>query len=165
MGCCCSRRSKDPSLGKEPLISASDLRGNNDFDDHVATAPSQSFVSRYSSSETLTLPSHASAGARPAAEPAAWSGPVAEPETATNLALGAENEPVAEPRPAPQPHSPVLIAVDVDGTLLNSAHELVPSAEAALVQARDAGVHIVIATGKGPGPWSQSHANGSMVFW
>ena len=62
---------------------------------------------------------------------------------------------VLTPDPEPIHHHPVLIAIDVDGTLLNSSHELVPSVEAAVAEARDQGVHIVIATGKGPGPWSK----------
>ena len=51
-------------------------------------------------------------------------------------------------------HEPRLFATDVDGTLFNSAHKLTPAAEAAIVAAREAGVRVVIATGKGPGPWS-----------
>ncbi len=41
-----------------------------------------------------------------------------------------------------------LIALDIDGTLLNSQHQLSPSNEAALRRAMDAGVKIVLATGK-----------------
>ena len=51
-------------------------------------------------------------------------------------------------------HEPRLFATDVDGTLFNSEHKLTPAAEAAIVAAREAGVRVVIATGKGPGPWS-----------
>jgi len=52
--------------------------------------------------------------------------------------------------------TPRLFAVDVDGTLFNSAHELAPATEAAIRDAQAAGVHVVIATGKGPGPWSEA---------
>ena len=41
-----------------------------------------------------------------------------------------------------------LIAVDMDGTLLNSQHQLSPGNEAALRQAMAAGVKIIFATGK-----------------
>ncbi len=41
-----------------------------------------------------------------------------------------------------------LIAVDLDGTLLNSAHELTPRTETALRAAMARGVQVVLATGK-----------------
>ncbi|MGQ9889086.1 MAG: HAD family hydrolase [Aggregatilineales bacterium] len=41
-----------------------------------------------------------------------------------------------------------LIAVDLDGTLLNSCHELTPRTEAALKAAMARGVQVVLATGK-----------------
>lgn len=41
-----------------------------------------------------------------------------------------------------------LIAVDLDGTLLNSRHELTPRTEAALKAAMARGVQVVLATGK-----------------
>lgn len=41
-----------------------------------------------------------------------------------------------------------LVAIDMDGTLLNSQHQLSPTNEAALRQAMAAGVTIVFATGK-----------------
>lgn len=41
-----------------------------------------------------------------------------------------------------------LIAVDLDGTLLNSRHELTERTEKALRAAIDKGVHVVLATGK-----------------
>lgn len=76
-----------------------------------------------------------------------------------------------------------LIAVDMDGTLLNSQHELSPRNEAALRQAMAAGVKVVFATGKTrtsavplieklgldtPGVYSQGlavyHADGSLLY-
>jgi len=41
-----------------------------------------------------------------------------------------------------------LIALDVDGTLLNSQNELLPSTIAALQEAADCGIHIVLSTGR-----------------
>lgn len=41
-----------------------------------------------------------------------------------------------------------LIAVDLDGTLLNSRHQLTDSTKSALIQAIEQGVQVVIATGK-----------------
>ncbi len=41
-----------------------------------------------------------------------------------------------------------LLAIDIDGTLLNSRHELTPTTLAALGRVRDAGIHIVLATGR-----------------
>ncbi|CAD7695014.1 unnamed protein product [Ostreobium quekettii] len=46
-----------------------------------------------------------------------------------------------------------LIASDVDGTLLNSQQELAPQVVEAIEKAADAGVPIVLATGKARGPW------------
>ncbi len=49
------------------------------------------------------------------------------------------------------PPSPIdLIAVDVDGTLLNDHHELTPRTEAAIKTAMARGVQVTIATGKSP---------------
>ena len=46
-------------------------------------------------------------------------------------------------------HQPIkLIAIDLDGTLLNSQHEMTPGVEKALKAAVDKGVHIILATGK-----------------
>lgn len=41
-----------------------------------------------------------------------------------------------------------LIAIDIDGTLLNPQHEISPAVQAAIVAARDRGVHVVLATGR-----------------
>ena len=41
-----------------------------------------------------------------------------------------------------------LIAVDVDGTLLDSAHRLTPRVQAAVRAARARGIHVALATGK-----------------
>ncbi|KAF6261871.1 HAD-like domain-containing protein, partial [Scenedesmus sp. NREL 46B-D3] len=46
-----------------------------------------------------------------------------------------------------------IIASDVDGTLLNSQQQLTPAVEAAVKQAADAGVPLIVATGKARGPW------------
>eukprot|EP00937_MAST-01D_sp_MAST-1D-sp2_P002495 g2495.t1 len=56
---------------------------------------------------------------------------------------------------AGESRSPVMVAIDVDGTLLRSDHTLSAGVEAALRVAVAAGVHVVLATGKGPGPWSE----------
>jgi Cof subfamily protein (haloacid dehalogenase superfamily) len=45
-------------------------------------------------------------------------------------------------------HAIKLIATDIDGTLLNSQHELTPRVEAALKAAMSRGVQVVLATGK-----------------
>ncbi|MGT2711472.1 sugar-phosphatase [Streptococcus oriscaviae] len=41
-----------------------------------------------------------------------------------------------------------LVAIDIDGTLLNSKHEITPQVYSAIQDAKKAGVHIVIATGR-----------------
>ncbi|ORM77584.1 sugar-phosphatase [Pantoea eucrina] len=41
-----------------------------------------------------------------------------------------------------------LIAIDMDGTLLNPQHEITPAVKAAIGRARDKGVSIVLATGR-----------------
>ncbi len=41
-----------------------------------------------------------------------------------------------------------LLAIDIDGTLLNSRDELTPATRAALVRAGEAGVRVVLATGR-----------------
>ncbi|HEV2237100.1 MAG TPA: HAD hydrolase family protein, partial [Ktedonobacterales bacterium] len=41
-----------------------------------------------------------------------------------------------------------LIALDVDGTLLDSAHRLTPRVRAAVRAARARGIHVALATGK-----------------
>lgn len=47
------------------------------------------------------------------------------------------------------PHSPIrLLALDIDGTLVNSRDELTPRVRAALRQAVDAGIRLVLATGR-----------------
>lgn len=45
---------------------------------------------------------------------------------------------------------------DVDGTLLNPQQQLTPGVEAAVVAAAEAGVPLVVATGKAMGPWRDS---------
>ena len=44
-----------------------------------------------------------------------------------------------------------LIATDLDGTLLNDAHQLTPGTERALKAAMRLGVQVIVATGKTPG--------------
>ncbi len=41
-----------------------------------------------------------------------------------------------------------LLAIDIDGTLVNSRNELTPATRAALVKAGEAGIHVVLATGR-----------------
>ena len=41
-----------------------------------------------------------------------------------------------------------LLAVDIDGTLVNSRDELTPATRAALARAGQAGIHVVVATGR-----------------
>ncbi len=41
-----------------------------------------------------------------------------------------------------------LIAIDIDGTLLDSHHQITPAVRAAVTAARDRGVHVVLATGR-----------------
>ncbi len=41
-----------------------------------------------------------------------------------------------------------LLAIDIDGTLVNSHNEVTPATMAALTRVRDAGIHIVLATGR-----------------
>jgi hypothetical protein len=41
-----------------------------------------------------------------------------------------------------------LLAIDIDGTLMNSRDELTPGTQAALVRASQSGVHVVLATGR-----------------
>ncbi|MBO4107268.1 sugar-phosphatase [Streptococcus suis] len=41
-----------------------------------------------------------------------------------------------------------LVAVDIDGTLLNSQHQITPDVKQAIQEAKEAGVKIVIATGR-----------------
>jgi Cof subfamily protein (haloacid dehalogenase superfamily) len=41
-----------------------------------------------------------------------------------------------------------LLAIDVDGTLVNSSDELTPATQAALSSATAAGIHVVVATGR-----------------
>ena len=41
-----------------------------------------------------------------------------------------------------------LLAIDVDGTLVNSSDELTPATQAALASATAAGIHVVLATGR-----------------
>ncbi len=54
----------------------------------------------------------------------------------------------AGPKPAPRLDTIQLVAIDMDGTLLNSQHQLSPGNEAALCRALENGVKIVFATGK-----------------
>lgn len=49
---------------------------------------------------------------------------------------------------AEEPQKPELIALDVDGTLLNSQHALSPRVRGAVRAARHRGVHVCLATGK-----------------
>eukprot|EP00897_Mesotaenium_endlicherianum_P003353 jgi/Mesen1/3045/ME000018S02360 len=48
-----------------------------------------------------------------------------------------------------------LIATDVDGTLLNSKHELTERTEQAIRRAQELGVKVMVATGKARGPWTK----------
>jgi 5-amino-6-(5-phospho-D-ribitylamino)uracil phosphatase len=41
-----------------------------------------------------------------------------------------------------------LLAIDIDGTLVNSRDELTPATRAALARAGEAGIHVVLATGR-----------------
>lgn len=41
-----------------------------------------------------------------------------------------------------------LLAIDIDGTLMNSHDELTPATRAALGRAGEAGIHVVLATGR-----------------
>ncbi len=41
-----------------------------------------------------------------------------------------------------------LIALDMDGTLLNNEHEISPENQAAIKKAKDQGIHVVISTGR-----------------
>jgi hypothetical protein len=41
-----------------------------------------------------------------------------------------------------------LIAIDIDGTLLDPQHQITPAVRAAIAAARDRGVHVVLATGR-----------------
>lgn len=43
-----------------------------------------------------------------------------------------------------------LIAVDIDGTLVNSQKEITPEVFSAIQDAKEAGVKVVIATGRAP---------------
>lgn len=43
-----------------------------------------------------------------------------------------------------------LIAVDIDGTLVNSQKEITPEVFSAIQDAKEAGVKVVIATGRPP---------------
>ena len=56
------------------------------------------------------------------------------------------------PRPRPWPLAPMLhyqlLAIDIDGTLVNSRDELTPGTRAALARAGAAGIHVVLATGR-----------------
>ena len=45
---------------------------------------------------------------------------------------------------------PRIIASDVDGTLLNSAHHITPGVKAAITAARDRGVPVILASARGP---------------
>lgn len=54
------------------------------------------------------------------------------------------------------PTTPIeLIVSDVDGTLLNSKQELDETVVAAIRKAREAGIPLMIATGKAVGPWTR----------
>ena len=41
-----------------------------------------------------------------------------------------------------------LVAIDLDGTLLNSHHQITPAVKEAILHAKDKGVHIVLASGR-----------------
>ncbi|HEX3727299.1 MAG TPA: Cof-type HAD-IIB family hydrolase [Pirellulales bacterium] len=41
-----------------------------------------------------------------------------------------------------------LLAIDIDGTLVNSQHELTEATRAAVLRAQQAGIHVVLATGR-----------------
>eukprot|EP00191_Tetraselmis_sp_GSL018_P020337 CAMPEP_0177592368 /NCGR_PEP_ID=MMETSP0419_2-20121207/8520_1 /TAXON_ID=582737 /ORGANISM="Tetraselmis sp., Strain GSL018" /LENGTH=354 /DNA_ID=CAMNT_0019083225 /DNA_START=24 /DNA_END=1085 /DNA_ORIENTATION=- len=51
---------------------------------------------------------------------------------------------------------PKLIASDVDGTLLNSSQQLSPCVRDSIRKASEAGVPLVVATGKARGPWTEA---------
>lgn len=57
-----------------------------------------------------------------------------------------ELRPGAPGLPAP----PALVVLDVDGTLLTSAHEVGPDAAAQVRRVRDAGVEVLLASSRGP---------------
>ena len=67
----------------------------------------------------------------------------------------AETPTTAEPCPTPAPPPIRAIITDVDGTLLNSAQQLTQRTVHTLNAAVDAGVPVVLATGKARGPWLQ----------
>lgn len=48
-----------------------------------------------------------------------------------------------------------VFASAVDGTLLNSSHDLTERTIAAVKQVRELGVKVVLATGKARGPWAE----------
>ncbi|MGW1372353.1 HAD hydrolase family protein, partial [Providencia hangzhouensis] len=41
-----------------------------------------------------------------------------------------------------------LVAIDLDGTLLNSQHQISPVVKEAITQAKQKGVHIILASGR-----------------
>jgi hydroxymethylpyrimidine pyrophosphatase-like HAD family hydrolase len=61
----------------------------------------------------------------------------------------------AAPTTAPPPEI-ALIASDVDGTLLDPQQNLSPRVAAAVRAAADAGVPLIVATGKARGPWAEA---------
>ena len=53
---------------------------------------------------------------------------------------------VGEVHPTNMPYE--LLVIDIDGTLVNSRDELTPATRAAIGRATDAGIHVVLATGR-----------------
>lgn len=41
-----------------------------------------------------------------------------------------------------------LVAIDLDGTLLNSQHQITPAVKEAVIQAKNKGVRVVLASGR-----------------
>jgi Cof subfamily protein (haloacid dehalogenase superfamily) len=59
--------------------------------------------------------------------------------------------PALRPGAVGLPPVPAVVVVDVDGTLLTSAHEVRPATAAALRRVRDRGVAVLLASSRGPG--------------
>lgn len=77
------------------------------------------------------------------------------------------NPPSTAAQPRPKPAAPPAIRAiitDVDGTLLNPAQQLTQRTVHTLNAAVDAGVPVVLATGKARGPWVQDVAQLQLQF-
>ena len=80
--------------------------------------------------------------------------PLRSTTTLTHATSRESNATVSSGPPAPT--APIkLIVTDVDGTLLNSRQQLDETVVAAVRKARDAGIPLMIATGKAVGPWTR----------